>query len=46
MKENKKIKQTKEKKKRGNKRVQNIKNEYNKIIEEKLKEKEKELMTI
>lgn len=32
--------------KRGNERVQNLINEYNKIIEEKLKEKEKELMTI
>lgn len=32
--------------KRGNERVQNVINEYNKIIEEKLKEKEKELMTI
>lgn len=32
--------------KRGNERIQNLINEYNKIIEEKLKEKEKELMTI
>ena len=32
--------------KRGNERVQNLINEYNKIIEDKLKEKEKELMTI
>ena len=32
--------------KRGNERVQNLINEYNNIIEEKLKEKEKELMTI
>ena len=32
--------------KRGNDRVQDLINEYNKIVEEKLKEKEKELMTI
>jgi len=32
--------------KRGNERVQNLINDYNKVIEEKLKEKEKELMTI
>ena len=32
--------------KRGNERVQNLINEYNKIIDDKLKEKEKDLMTI
>ena len=32
--------------KRGNERVQDLINEYNKIVDEKLKEKEKELMTI
>jgi len=32
--------------KRGNEEVQDLINEYNKIVEEKLKEKEKELMTI
>jgi len=32
--------------KRGNEDVQELINEYNKVIEEKLKEKEKELMTI
>lgn len=32
--------------KRANERVQNLINEYNKIIDEKLKEKEKDLMTI
>ena len=32
--------------KRGNERVQDLINEYNKIIDEKLKEKEKDLMTI
>ena len=32
--------------KRGNERVQELINKYNKIIDEKLKEKEKELMTI
>ena len=32
--------------KRGNEEVQDLINEYNKVIEEKLKEKEKELMTI
>ena len=32
--------------KRGNEEVQELINEYNKVIEEKLKEKEKELMTI
>ena len=32
--------------KRGNERVQELINEYNKIVDEKLKEKEKDLMTI
>ena len=32
--------------KRGNERVQDLINEYNKIVDEKLKEKEKDLMTI
>lgn len=32
--------------KRGNERVQNLINDFNKIVDEKLKEKEKELMTI
>lgn len=32
--------------KRGNEKVQDLINEYNKIIEEKLKDKEKDLMTI
>ena len=32
--------------KRGNEKVQELINEYNKIIDEKLKEKEKDLMTI
>ena len=32
--------------KRGNEKVQELINEYNKIVEEKLKEKEKDLMTI
>ena len=32
--------------KRGNERVQDLINEYNKIVEEKLKDKEKDLMTI
>ena len=32
--------------KRGNEEVQELINEYNKMVEEKLKEKEKELMTI
>ena len=32
--------------KRGNERVQDLINEYNKVVDEKLKEKEKELMTI
>ncbi|MGN1342031.1 MAG: ribosome recycling factor [Bacilli bacterium] len=32
--------------KRGNERVQNLINEYNKMIDDKLKEKEKDLMTI
>lgn len=32
--------------KRGNDRVQNLINDYNKIVDEKLKDKEKELMTI
>lgn len=32
--------------KKGNERVQDLINEYNKIIDEKLKEKEKDLMTI
>ena len=32
--------------KRGNERVQELINKYNKIIDEKLKEKEEELMTI
>ena len=32
--------------KRGNERVQDLINDYNKVVEEKLKEKEKELMTI
>ena len=32
--------------KRGNERVQELINEYNKIVEEKLKDKEKDLMTI
>lgn len=32
--------------KRGNERVQDLINDYNKIVDEKLKEKEKELMTI
>ena len=32
--------------KRGNEEVQELINEYNKVVEEKLKEKEKELMTI
>lgn len=32
--------------KRGNERVQELINEYNKVIDEKLKEKEKDLMTI
>ena len=32
--------------KRGNERVQDLINEYNKVVEEKLKEKEKDLMTI
>ena len=40
------IKLPEDEEKRGNERVQNLINEYNKIIEEKLKEKEKELMTI
>ena len=34
------------KEKRGNERVQDLINEYNKIVDEKLKEKEKDLMTI
>ena len=34
------------KKKKGNEKVQELINEYNKIIDEKLKEKEKDLMTI
>ena len=40
------LKRPEDEEKRGNERVQNLINEYNKIIEEKLKEKEKELMTI
>ena len=32
--------------KRGNERVQELINEYNKVVDEKLKEKEKDLMTI
>jgi len=32
--------------KRGNERVQDLINEYNKVVDEKLKDKEKELMTI
>ena len=32
--------------KRGNERVQDLINEYNKVVEDKLKDKEKELMTI
>ena len=32
--------------KRGNEKVQDLINEYNKVVDEKLKEKEKELMTI
>ena len=40
------LKMKEDKEKTENERVQNLINEYNKIIEEKLKEKEKELMTI
>ena len=34
------------KEKKGNERVQDLINEYNKVIDEKLKDKEKDLMTI
>ena len=42
--ENQKLPEDEEK--RGNERVQDLINEYNKIVDEKLKEKEKDLMTI
>ena len=42
----KKLELPEDEEKRGNDRVQDLINEYNKIVEEKLKEKEKELMTI
>ena len=42
----KKLELPEDEEKRGNERVQDLINEYNKIVEEKLKEKEKELMTI
>ena len=42
----KKIELPEDEEKRGNDRVQDLINEYNKIVDEKLKEKEKELMTI
>ena len=42
----KKLELPEDEEKRGNERVQDLINEYNKIVDEKLKEKEKELMTI
>ena len=42
----KKIELPEDEEKRGNERVQNLINDFNKIVDEKLKEKEKELMTI
>ena len=42
----KKLELPEDEEKRGNDRVQDLINEYNKIVDEKLKEKEKELMTI
>ena len=42
----KKLELPEDEEKRGNDRVQDLINEYNKIVEEKLKEKENELMTI
>ena len=40
------LKLPEDEKKRGNERVQDLINEYNKVVDEKLKDKEKELMTI
>ena len=42
----KKLELPEDEEKRGNERVQDLINEYNKIIDEKLKDKEKDLMTI
>ena len=42
----KKLELPEDEEKRGNDRVQDLINEYNKIVEEKLKDKEKDLMTI
>lgn len=42
----KKLELPEDEEKRGNERVQELTNKYNKIIDEKLKEKEEELMTI
>ena len=42
----KKLELPEDEEKRGNERVQELINKYNKIVDEKLKEKEEELMTI
>jgi ribosome recycling factor len=42
----KKLELPEDEEKRGNERVQDLINEYNKIVDDKLKEKEKDLMTI